>query len=200
VPKSTVYHWARVSRLIVPSVSADKVKLWSYRDLVLLRFVAWLRTNRVSAASVKQVLKVLKDTPIDLDLRIGGGRVFGLTSDANAIIDILSDQIALAGEISAMLPEFHLAASEVDGLGNRMLWGPDLVRPSENTRINPDVLAGEPFVKASRIPTAALFALKARNLSVDRIASLYMVDPAIVAEAQWLEESVRAGARLDLAA
>lgn len=200
VPRSTVYYWARESKLVLPSVSVEKVKLWSYRDLVFLRFVAWLRTHGVSVRNIKAVLKVVRESPIDLSIRAGGGHVFGPTDDPGAIIDLANDQTALAGELAAMLPEFHLQASEVDKLGRRRLWGPDLIRPTQHTRIHPDVLSGEPFVHRSRIPTSALFALKDRGLSDQRIAELYDLDVKVAKEALWLESSVRAGKKLSLAA
>jgi DNA-binding transcriptional MerR regulator len=42
VPKSTIHYWARKGYL-VPSVSAERVKLWSYTDLLALRTIYWLR-------------------------------------------------------------------------------------------------------------------------------------------------------------
>lgn len=200
VPKTTVYYWARESRLVTPSISLEKVKLWSYRDLVLLRFVAWLRSNGVAVPKARAVVKVVKDSSVDLDIRVGGGRVFGPTDSPMAIVDLLDNQTALAGELANMLPEFHLDVSEVEELGRHKLWGPDLIQPSLQTRIHPDVLSGEPFVKGSRIPTSALFALTERNLSESRIAELYEISVGTVVEALWLESSVRAGKKLPLAA
>ncbi len=36
VPKSTVHYWSRQG-ILVPSVSPERVKLWSYGDLMALR-------------------------------------------------------------------------------------------------------------------------------------------------------------------
>lgn len=38
VPKSTIHYWARQD-ILVPSVSAERVKLWSYGDLMALRTI-----------------------------------------------------------------------------------------------------------------------------------------------------------------
>jgi DNA-binding transcriptional MerR regulator/uncharacterized protein (DUF433 family) len=200
VPKSTVYYWARESKLLVPSVSNKRVKLWSYRDLVFLRFVAWLRTNGARPPTVRAVLDTVRDVSIDLHIRSAGARVFSSTDNPDAIVDVLTNQLALAGEIAAMLPEFHLDASEMNELGRRRLWGPHLIRPTENTRIHPDVLSGDPFVHRSRIPTTALYALTERGLSAERIAELYELELDVTKEALWLESSVRAGRKLPLAA
>lgn len=201
VPRSTVYYWARKPQsLVVPSISTQRIKLWSYRDLVLLRFVAWLRSHGVSARDVAEVMERVGDTPVDLRIRTGGGRAFGPTETPAAIIDLLSDQTALGEGIAEMLPEFALAASEVDGLGRCHLWGPDLISPTERTRIHPDVLTGEPYVEGTRIPTVALYALTTRGLEADRIAELYDIQSMAAADAIWLERSVRAGKRLPVAA
>ncbi len=203
VPQRTVYHWARVSRLVVPSISPERIKLWSYRDLILLRFVAWLRSRRVPILDVRQVLDAIKDSPIDLGLRVANRRVFVPvpgSESPDTIRDLLSNQSALAEGLAFMLPEFQLEASEVEELGPQKLWGPDLIRPSESIRIHPDVLGGEPFVENTRVPTSALFSLTRRYLPEHRIAELYELDVDVVKEALWLESSMRAGRKLPLAA
>lgn len=200
VPKTTVYYWARTSRLVIPSISPDRVKLWSYQDLVLLRFTAWLRKNRVSVEDVREVLERLRHEPPNLTVRTGGRRVFLPSDHGNYIFDLLNNQTALAGQVADMLPEFELQSSEVPELGRKRLWGPNLVSPSIHTRIHPDVLVGEPYLERSRIPTSALFALTERSLGYERIAELYGLDLPFVQEAIWLESSMRAGRRLPLAA
>ena len=45
VPKSTVHYWARQD-ILIPSVSAERVKLWSYGDLMALRTIYWLRQTK----------------------------------------------------------------------------------------------------------------------------------------------------------
>lgn len=58
VPASTVYDWARKG-IVVPSVSNERGKLWSYADLMTLRVVAWLRGRKsdgqVRSAPMSQV-------------------------------------------------------------------------------------------------------------------------------------------------
>lgn len=70
VPKSTIHWWAR-NEILVPSVSAEKVKLWSYSDLMGLRVIYWLRQRkttdlgvdipRTSMPAVRQALDTLGD-------------------------------------------------------------------------------------------------------------------------------------------
>ena len=47
VPLSTVHFWAR-EEILVPSVSARRVKLWSYPDLMGLRTIYWLRQSKTA--------------------------------------------------------------------------------------------------------------------------------------------------------
>jgi DNA-binding transcriptional MerR regulator len=42
VPLSTVHYWARHD-ILMPSVSAERTKLWSFTDLLALRTIYWLR-------------------------------------------------------------------------------------------------------------------------------------------------------------
>ena len=62
VPLSTLYHWAR-EEMVPPSVSATREKLWSYRDLLTLRLVRWLRTDKpdVARTAMTQVRHTLDE-------------------------------------------------------------------------------------------------------------------------------------------
>ena len=42
VPLRTLYEWAN-QEVVVPSISPEKLKLWSWSDLVAARAVYWLR-------------------------------------------------------------------------------------------------------------------------------------------------------------
>ena len=74
VPQSTVYDWARKG-VVVPSISAEREKLWSYADLMALRIVSWLRhpkgvdDDQRPAAAMQQVrlaLQQLDERRLDL--------------------------------------------------------------------------------------------------------------------------------------
>jgi uncharacterized protein (DUF433 family) len=63
------------------------------------------------------------------------------------------------------------------------LWAPDLIRPSEHTFISPWIMAGDPCIRDTRIPTASIFALRTeRGLSNTQIVALY--DDVTMAEAE----------------
>lgn len=196
VPLSTVYYWARASKLVIPSISAEKIKLWSFRDLLFLRLVAWLRKQGVNPRDVRRALGRFREFPA-AEIRAGGKHVF-VSLEGDEFIDL--DNQGVLKQLARMLPEFTLDASAIRELGSRKLWGPDLLRPSGQTRIHPDVLGGEPFVNRTRIPTAAIYALARRGLRDDRIAELYEVNPAVVRDVRWLEDSLQARRRLEVAA
>src|SRR5438046_1780111 len=75
VPKSTIHWWAR-NDVLVPSVSATKVMLWSYADLMGLRVIYWLRQRkttklgvdvpRTSMPAVRRALKELRACQLSL--------------------------------------------------------------------------------------------------------------------------------------
>jgi hypothetical protein len=49
VPQSTLHYWAREG-ILTPSVSSERVKLWSFADLMALRAVEWLRRKKILGA------------------------------------------------------------------------------------------------------------------------------------------------------
>ena len=81
-------------------------------------------------------------------------------------------------------------------LGRMRLWRPDLLAPSTLTAISPWVMGGEPVVRATRIPTASLHALRhERGLDTGRIVALYPeLDVEQVDDAIALEDRLRRAA------
>src|SRR5687768_13654023 len=75
VPRSTVHYWAR-HRVLVPSVSPTKLKLWSYTDLMGLRTIYWLRRRKLhdegvdipptTMQAVRRALAKLEELDLDL--------------------------------------------------------------------------------------------------------------------------------------
>ncbi|HEY8200560.1 MAG TPA: DUF433 domain-containing protein, partial [Actinomycetota bacterium] len=62
---------------------------------------------------------------------------------------------------------------ELSRRGHRV-WAPDLVTPSEHTFISPWILAGDPCIQGTRIPTSAVHALRGeRGLSNADVVELY---------------------------
>jgi uncharacterized protein (DUF433 family) len=177
VPKSTIHWWAR-NEILVPSVSAEKVKLWSYSDLMGLRVIYWLRQRkttdlgvdipRTSMPAVRQALDTLGDI---------GSPIWQPSSDPALFVDG-------AGQIYLKRPE---GVQNLDGqLGDEGLLdlvapfatregtrGPDLARPRPDLRIVPAKLGGSPHVVGTRNETCAIAALAQDDFTTDGILSLY---------------------------
>lgn len=180
VPLSTVYSWARTG-LVVPSVSQDRPKLWSYADLMGLRIVHWLRHPKGSEAQdppgstmseVRRALQRIEQAGLDLwhpagedvdksPLRVDRrGRIY---------ITVLDGTVDAHGQ-GVLDPDSLdlLGVFQVDG-GR----GPDLRVPRDRLRIVPGKVAGEPHVGGTRVTTPALAALHARGYPVEMIVELY---------------------------
>ena len=192
MPQTTLYWWAR-QRIVVPSVSPDREKLWSYADLMGLRIVSWLRhtkSNQVPASPMPQVRKALAILA-DLDLGIwdAGVRRSPLAVDRRGAIFVRHDDDVLNSQgHPTLLPEDNLdltAPFTVAGLA-----GPDLIAPRPHLRIVPSKVAGEPHVEGSRITTVTLAALAARGYRAGQIARMYDVADDVVQEALDLEHQL----------
>ena len=199
VPKSTIHWWAR-HEILVPSVSAERVKLWSYSDLMGLRVIYWLRQRKAtnlgvdipgtSMPAVRRALDALRDL---------GAPIWKLGSDHVLFVDG-------TGEIYLKRPD---GVQNLDGqLGDEGLLdliapfktqegarGPDLVRPRPDLRILPGKLGGSPHVVGTRNETCAIAALAKDDFTLDGILSLYphltreQIDQAIDLERQ-LDENL----------
>lgn len=183
VPKSTVHYWAR-KEILIPSVSAERVRLWSYSDLLALRIVAWLRATKtapdgqaIAPTAMNAVRTALHElASIDLALWTEEG-------SPNVAVD-RGGRIVLNADPSPEHPDGQtvLDAEALDLLRplaiGRLVRGPDLVTPRPRLRIVPGKLAGAPHVHRTRIETEAIAALQRRGLTVSKIAALY---PAIEA-------------------
>jgi uncharacterized protein (DUF433 family) len=197
VPWSTVHYWARKGYL-VPSVSASRVKLWSYQDLMGLRIIDWLRRTkdagddraipRTSMRAIKLALKTLREE-LDLDLwtEDGGptvavdraGRMIFTPRGAPMAADL--QHVLGPGVVDILEPFPTLEGTQ----------GPDLRTPRPRLRIVPGKLAGSPHIERTRVETIALGALAHRGLDIGKVYSLYpTVDPKAIDEAIDLENQL----------
>lgn len=197
VPTRTVYHWAQTGTL-VPDYD-ESPKAWAYRDLVYLRLTAWLRTRHVPLPQVIDMVQDWRDAfsgdvePTTTSMSSDGvGVAFGDVFE----FDVLSGQAVFDTMVTTVETFDLLDPLGVAELGRARLWGPNLVRPSDNTTISPWVMRGEPCLRDSRLATGPLYALSInRRLSPEDIAKLYPgIEPSTVREAIDLEGRLRAAA------
>jgi uncharacterized protein (DUF433 family) len=205
VPRSTVHDWARKD-VLVPSVSAERIKLWSYADLMGLRLVYWLRHPKrmadgpeVPPAPMSEVRKALAM------LRTVEPKLWALETPSVIAVD-QAGRIVLEPKLWAMHVGGQMLAADMLDLvspfetpeGSR---GPDLVRPRPNLRIVPGKLGGEPHVARSRLETRALAALARRGMGTSNIARLYpTVSEEAIAEAIDLERQLERNLGIAVAA
>lgn len=202
VPERTVYDWAKAG-VVEPDFAHGTPKQWSYRDLVFLRMMAWLRSRGMPRATATDRVDSFRDEFSRLSedealrsIRSDGRSIFR----GDESIDSFTGQALLDGAFLRFMTEFELVVpAETKDLGTQRLWGPDLLRPAERVYIDPWVMGGDPCVRDTRIPTSTLYALQTkRGLTDSAIVALY--PGAITAEdvtaASHLERSLRSHQKL----
>lgn len=181
VPMSTLHWWARHD-ILPPSVSPERVKLWSYADLMGARIIYWLRQTktaddgaavpRSTMPAVKRALAELAELNMALWTEDSGpavrvdrsGEILVTTepdleraSDRQRVLDEGDDEL----EILAPFPT----------VGDSR--GPDLVSPRPQLRIVPGKLGGSPHVVHTRLESQAIGALAQSGLPTAKIYRLY---------------------------
>jgi uncharacterized protein (DUF433 family) len=185
VPKSTLYDWRR-EKVFVPDFTGASPTNWSYRDLVLLRLLAWLRQigmPRPKAAKHVATIKTQATSGVEI-------RHLWATAETLLINDEREDRLGGPSvlpfaDLRGLVATFDLLdpVKELRNPGHERyrLWAPDLVTPSEYTFISPWVLAGDPCIANSRVPSAAVYALhEERGLTSEALVELY---PGVTVEA-----------------
>lgn len=188
VPLTTVYDWARKD-IVVPSVSASRDKLWSYGDLLTLRLVRWLRTDKPEArrTAMAEVRRALDRFAEELweEVRPGVERPTIVVDATGKVfhrprMEATDGQRALESTLDLFAP--------FDG-------GPDLRAPGVRLRIAPGRCAGEPHLIGTRLTTRTIAALSGRGYDLDMIAALYPdEDTGALAEALDFEEKLASAA------
>ncbi len=193
IPRSTVYDWQRAG-IYRPDFLYASPMMWSYRDLVYLRLLAWLRNLGMDRPVAAERVTTIKQAVT------AGDTIQRLRSDGHIVLVDDETDHRFSGEnvlpsLAELLGEFDLL-EPIRELGDRPLWGPDLVTPSDHTYISPWVMAGEPCIEETRIPTATVWTLRIeRGLDVGRIIDLYPgLDEATVKDAWHLEDRLRKAA------
>jgi len=179
VPKSTIYDWRR-NKVLLPDYANADPAIWSYRDLVLLRLLAWLRQGGMerplAAAKTKHVREQLNAGIRIRQIHATSRDVVLIGENASDEIDDDRQNLLPSSDFYSLLASFdlHEPIDELRNTDSKRSWAPHLVTPSHHSSISPWVLAGDPCVRNSRIPTAAIFALSTeRQLPSQAIVDLY---------------------------
>jgi uncharacterized protein (DUF433 family) len=179
VPRSTMYYWARQG-LLAPSISAQKLKLWSWADLVALRAMYWLRhpspDEQRRATPMRLVRSLIERVEQEASLgeAISSGGLL-LYADGKGTPHIAIGHMMVEGsqrwhqQVQQEVMINLLSAYPFAGT----LRGPDLIRPRDGLRIIPGKLSGEPHVEGTRIETRILWALHHRGFANEQILTFY---------------------------
>lgn len=205
VPRSTVHYWAR-HEILVPSVSAERVMLWSFADLMGLRTIHWLRQPkrardgmeipRSTMRTVRRALRALR--ALDLALFERGRPTIAVTREGDVLLDPPVRGLQTVDGQRVMSDAIDVIAPFETTEGGR---GPDLSAPRPLLRIVPRKLGGEPHVISTRIETQALQALALRGFAQARLVKLYPeLSAAAVADALDLEQQLAHNLRPSVAA
>jgi uncharacterized protein (DUF433 family) len=200
VPWSTVHYWARKGHL-VPSVSASRVKLWSYTDLFALRTIYWLRQpkqtgkgDEIPASTMPAVKRAIEGLRrLDLQLFQDGRPLVVVDRNGEVLLDPPGMPLQTVDGQTVIREILDVVAPFSTEEGVK---GPDLQMPRARLRIVPHKLAGSPHLAGTRLETQALSALAQRGYELARIALLYpMVDPVAIDEALDLERQLATNLR-----
>jgi uncharacterized protein (DUF433 family) len=182
VPLSTVHWWAREG-ILLPSVSAQRIKLWSYPDLMGLRIIYWLRhwkTSEDGAAvprsampDVRRALTQLRELDLDLWSEDTGPAVAVDRSGTILITKASPDAEAPYRQRRTSLPSDELLQVLRPFATQEGQRGPDLHSPRPELRIVPGKLGGAPHITRTRVETEALAALARDRLPITTIVRLY---------------------------
>jgi uncharacterized protein (DUF433 family) len=195
VPKSTVHHWAR-TKLLVPSISPTKLKLWSYTDLMGLRAIYWLRHPKPGPDGEQ-----IRPTPLSsvrdaiarldrIDLRVWDeeSRRYMVYVNREGEIHIGPADDPIPVDAQPRLWELDLIQPFESESGIR---GPDLLQPRPRLRIIPGKLAGAPHIERTRLETEALAAVARQGVTKGNLYKLYPAfDRVAIGEALALEEQL----------
>ena len=205
-----MHGWARHD-ILVPSISSQRIKLWSYPDLIGLRIIYWLRHGkttedgaavpRTAMPDVRRALAQLRE--LDLDLwseEIGPGVAVDrsgniIITEATRDLEAAHRQRRLPTDEDELL---HVLEPFAAREGSR---GPDLHSPRPELRIAPGKLAGSPHIAHTRVDTEAIAALARDGLSLDTIGRLYpRLAPVAIVDALDLERQLADNLRTAVAA
>lgn len=209
VPLSTVHYWAR-EEILVPTISARRVKLWSYPDLMGLRIIYWLRQTkttpdgaavpRTTMPAVRRALGQLAE----LDLKLWSedvGPAVSVDRGGNLVVLDAPDREAAGRQRALPAGEDDLLSVIAPFTAAEGSRGPDLHAPRPRLRIVPGKLGGSPHVLHTRLESQALGSLAASGLAQEKIYRLYPdVDHAAIDDALDLERQLARNLRPAIAA
>ncbi len=178
VPLRTLYEWAR-QEVVIPSISPEKVKLWSWSDLVAARAVYWLRLPQdgrkpTPMSQVRALIERIEAEEVTLGQALTSRSVV-LSVDPSG-----TPHVETEGMLTEARAEWRQRVSG-EGVQDILhpfsiedgIVGPHLLTPAQGLSIIPGKLAGEPHIQDTRIETRVLSALWDRGFRLEQLSTLY---------------------------
>lgn len=159
--------------VLVPEVSAARPILYSFRDVVALRALAFLRGQQ-SLQRIRQALGNLRNIGevehLSSYTLVSAGDSIVLRRNEDAV-DLVRQpgQMVLAPLVDIIAPFMNQAGKEV----------PHLLNPRPNLDVNIDILSGYPVVAGTRVPYDDVAALIADGLPAQHVSDYF---PAVTTE------------------
>lgn len=160
--------------LLPAELATDTRAIYSFRDVIALRTVAYLRED-VSLQKIRQAVANLRDLGNREHLSryrlVASGRSIIWVVGEEAVDLVLRPGQQVMAQMSDVLAPFVNA---------RGLDVPDLFRPRELVSVDQDVLAGYPVIAGTRVPFDAIASLVADGVPPEEIDIYY---PQVSADA-----------------
>lgn len=162
-------HWRR-SRVLMPEISTKRPILYSYRDLVALRAVAYLRTHR-SLQKIRKALDTLREIGeiehlSSYRLVKQGAKSIVLVKDDQAV-DLVDrpGQTMTVVKLGDVLQSFPLNGDKEPV--------PALAHPRAHLSVEPGVRGGHPVVAGTRVPFELVASLVRDGVAPERVSEFY---------------------------
>jgi uncharacterized protein (DUF433 family)/DNA-binding transcriptional MerR regulator len=142
---SQLQRW-RSSGLVVPEIGQQPIALYSFRDLVAIRTVAFMRKD-ISLQKIRKAfrnLDVLDFTEHPSTYRFGtDGKTIGVEDEFKQVVDLVKNP----GQVS-FFSMAEVFSSFTNASGAEVV---DFTRPRKHLRVNPHRMGGWPTIDGTRV-------------------------------------------------
>ena len=181
IPLKTIYNWRR-KNYYKSDYGNEKPILYSYRDLVFLRAVAWCYHHAVAPPKAGRMIADLK----------------ALINASHHPAEVLVDP-TLHPDDTRRNPRQVVSLWDLTGecvmesSSHSHVIGCNLIFPSKHTYISPHVQNGDPCITETNITTLDIFALREKQkLSASDIAAICLdIEADAIEDAYKLEQRIR---------
>lgn len=193
VPLRSLGYW-RQTRLIVPRIEKGEPghpALYTYADLRELRVVQQLRRQGLILPRIRRAIKWLQP---QVRGRISWAEEYTLRTDGDHVFTLLPATDGASDLVAADLSGQKLAIAVVGDIVQQFASDPDLAHLREFAQwvdIRPDVMAGAPVVRRTRIATSLVYSLATNGWTERMILDAYpTLTPTGLEKAVKFEETV----------